>query len=134
MKNSYSFYRCVATNDYLNKTTISKEAKLIVSNSKEFSVSSLLPQTSDSYVLTENSSLRIACAVSGYPSSEPSWLFVPRNSINNTKTRLVINSTNGISLLNLQNVTPSDSGDYICSAKNKLNASIKYQVHNTMEN
>lgn len=120
-------YRCVATNDYLNKTTISKEAKLIVSNSKEFSVSSLLPQTSDSYVLTENSSLRIACAVSGYPSSEPSWLFVPRNSINNTKTRLVINSTNGISLLNLQNVTPSDSGDYICSAKNKLNASIKYQ-------
>ncbi|XP_051165307.1 protogenin B-like isoform X2 [Leptopilina boulardi] len=121
-------YRCVATNDYLNKTTLSKEAKLIVSNSKEHSVISILPQTSYNYELIENSSLRLACAVSGYPSSVSSWSFVPRNSIiDKTQLRIHLNFTSGISILNLQNVGPSNSGVYTCAAKNSLNKTIEYQ-------
>lgn len=128
----YKFYfRCVATNDYLNKTTLSKEAKLIVSNSKEHSVISILPQTSYNYELIENSSLRLACAVSGYPSSVSSWSFVPRNSIiDKTQLRIHLNFTSGISILNLQNVGPSNSGVYTCAAKNSLNKTIEYQVFN----
>ncbi|XP_043479133.1 protogenin B-like isoform X1 [Leptopilina heterotoma] len=120
-------YRCVAVNEYLNKTTTSAEAKLTVSNSRDYSASSLLPQTSNNYVLNENSSLQLACAVSGYPSSIPTWSFLPRNSINKTKLRFLVNSTSGISLLNLQNVVHSDSGVYTCAARNSLNKSMEYQ-------
>lgn len=121
-------FRCVAVNEYLNKTTTSAEAKVTVSNSRDYSASSLLPQTSYNYVLNENSSLQLACAVSGYPSSIPTWSFLPRNSIDKTKLRFLVNSTSGISLLNLQNVVHSDSGVYICAARNSLNKSMEYQV------
>lgn len=74
-------YRCLATNDYLNKTKKSKEAKLTVLLNYEDlegeKPSVLFPQTQYSYSLLNGSSINLACAASGLPAQGTVWSFVP---------------------------------------------------------
>ena len=69
----------------------------------------------------------MVCAVSGYPPSVTTWSFISRNSFNKTRPVFLLNSTTGISVLTLENVGPSDSGFYICSARNSYNGNMEYQ-------
>ncbi|XP_066594612.1 protogenin-like isoform X2 [Prorops nasuta] len=125
-------YRCIATNDFLKKTKKSKEAKLTVISQLEIdksrTSSSLYPQTSYKHWLTNGSSLNLVCAASGYPSPFITWTFIPRYADNNsTQPRIILNSTTGIVVLSLKNVTTSSAGIYICSMKNVITKSLEVQ-------
>lgn len=78
------FHRCVATNDFLNVTKKSKEAKLTVISRDEGEESSkpivLFPQTSYKHTPLNGTNLRLACAASGYPTPTTAWTFVPQSA------------------------------------------------------
>ncbi|XP_001603842.3 protogenin isoform X1 [Nasonia vitripennis] len=116
-------YRCVAANDFINATKKSKEAKLTVISrheSKESSSSvSLFPQTSYSHTPLIGSHLKLACAASGYPPPKTSWTFVAQYADTETaKHRALLNSSSGLAVLELKNITTTDAGTYVCSVNN----------------
>ncbi|XP_029047442.1 protogenin-like [Osmia bicornis bicornis] len=117
-------YRCIVTNEFLKKTKKSKEAKLSVISRPEgngsHTPSSLFPQVSYNHWLINGSNISLVCAASGYPLPFMTWSFIPRYPDNNnvTQPRILLNSSIGISILSLINVSASDAGVYICSTKN----------------
>ncbi|KAK0174616.1 hypothetical protein PV327_010374 [Microctonus hyperodae] len=120
------FYRCIATNDFIKKTKKSKEAKLTViprldSKKHEIPVS-LFPQVSYHYSLIYGSHLILVCAASGYPLPLITWSFVPQRTdgANVEQSRILLNSTRGISVLTLKNVSIYDAGTYLCSTENPV--------------
>ncbi|XP_011311706.1 protogenin B isoform X1 [Fopius arisanus] len=126
-------YRCVATNDFIKKTKKSKEAKLTVISrleSNETRTSGLLyPQMSYNHSLLNGSNLKVICAASGHLPPSITWYFVPKYSDerNTVQNRILLNSTTGISVLALQNVSISDAGTYLCSTKNPLSSHLNIQ-------
>lgn len=63
--------------------------------------------------------------------------FVIRNysclfSDNVTQPRILLNSTAGIGVLSLRNVSISNAGVYLCSAKNSLTNELKVQVRDDL--
>ncbi|XP_012283822.1 protogenin B isoform X2 [Orussus abietinus] len=126
-------YRCIVTNEFLKKTKKSKEAKLTVISrpeGKESHVPALLfPQVSYSHWLNNGSDISLTCAASGYPSPLITWAFIPRyaDKTNLGQPRVLLNSTNGIGVLTLRNVSVHDAGVYLCSTKNSPNADPEIQ-------
>ncbi|XP_014611441.1 PREDICTED: protogenin-like [Polistes canadensis] len=120
-------YRCVVTNEFLKKTKKSKEAQLTViarsENEKSYKSPSLFPQTSYNHWLLNGSNLNLACAASGYPLPLITWTFIPRYTGNSNvpQPRILVNSTTGIAILELRNVSIFDAGIYVCSSKNSTN-------------
>ncbi|XP_025993555.2 protogenin isoform X2 [Solenopsis invicta] len=124
-------YRCIVTNDFLKKTKRSREAKLTViareeSSNKTHTPSSLFPQISYNHWLLNGSNLKLACAASGYPSLV-TWSFIPRYTDNVTKSRILLNSTTGISVLSLTKVNVSNAGVYQCSSKSSITNDLEVQ-------
>ncbi|XP_043270057.1 protogenin B-like isoform X2 [Venturia canescens] len=115
-------YRCTAANDHIKKTKKSKEAKLTVnvaSRTNEPAIPiSLFPQISYTHRLMNGSNISLACAASGYPSTTVTWTFFPRYSDGPAVPRILLNSTKGIAILALENVSLSNAGIYSCSTKN----------------
>ncbi|XP_015114017.1 protogenin B [Diachasma alloeum] len=126
-------YRCVATNDFMKKTKRSKEAKLTVISRLETNeprtLGSLYPQISYNHSLLNGSNLKVICAASGYPPPLIIWSFVPKYSDGSgtVQNRILLNSTNGISVLALKNVSTSDAGTYLCSTKNAVSNGLEVQ-------
>lgn len=130
-------FRCEAANDFLNVTKKSKEAKLTVitrhENQKSFNSVSLFPQTFDRHTPLIGSDLALACASGGYPPPTTSWTFIPQYT--NTETaqhRALLNSSSGLAVLELKNVTIADTGVYICSVRNITTNSTKMQVSESL--
>ncbi|XP_015176412.1 PREDICTED: protogenin isoform X3 [Polistes dominula] len=126
-------YRCVVTNEFLKKTKKSKEAQLTViarsEDEKSHKSSSLFPQTSYNHSLLNGSSLNLACAASGYPLPLITWTFIPRYTGNSNvpQPRILVNSTTGIAILELRNVSIFDAGIYTCSSKNSITNDLEIQ-------
>ncbi|KAK2586091.1 hypothetical protein KPH14_008375 [Odynerus spinipes] len=126
-------YRCVVTNEFLKKTKKSKEAKLTIiarsEGEKSHKPSSLFPQISYNHWLLNGSSLNLACAASGYPLPLITWTFIPRYTSNSNvqQPRILVNSTTGIGILELKNVSISDAGIYHCSSKNSITNDLEIQ-------
>ncbi|XP_012138183.2 protogenin isoform X1 [Megachile rotundata] len=116
-------YRCIVNNEFLKKTKKSKETRLTVISRPEGNGSDtpslLFPQVSYNHWLINGSNLSLVCAASGYPLPFITWVFIPRYPDNNnvTQPRILLNSSIGISVLSLTNVSVSDAGVYVCSAK-----------------
>lgn len=76
----------MATNEFLNVTKKSKEAKLTVINGDDEGEDTTLkpielyPQTSYRHTPLNGTNLRLACAASGYPTPTTSWTFVPQSA------------------------------------------------------
>ncbi|XP_015430760.1 PREDICTED: protogenin-like [Dufourea novaeangliae] len=117
-------YRCIVNNEFLRKTKKSKEAKLNVISRPEGNGSHtpplLFPQVPYNHWLLNGTNLSLACAASGYPPPFMTWTFIPRYIDNHTvaQPRILFNSSTGISILSLINVSVSDAGVYLCSLKN----------------
>ncbi|KAG7213439.1 hypothetical protein KM043_002717 [Ampulex compressa] len=126
-------YRCIVTNEFLKKTKTSKEAKITVISRPEANGSyippSLFPQVSYNHWLLNGSNINLACAASGYPSPLVMWTFIPRytDNINLEEPRILLNSSTGISILSLKNVTISNAGIYLCSTKNYVTNDMEIQ-------
>ncbi|XP_046817800.1 protogenin-like isoform X3 [Vespa crabro] len=126
-------YRCVVTNEFLKKTKKSIEAKLTViarsKGEKSYKSSSLFPQMSYNHWLLNGSSLNLACAASGYPLPLITWTFIPRFAGNSNvpQPRILVNSTTGIAILQLKNVSISDAGIYLCSSRNSITNDLEIQ-------
>ncbi|XP_047345010.1 protogenin-like isoform X4 [Vespa velutina] len=126
-------YRCVVTNEFLKKTKKSIEAKLTViarsKGEKSYKSSSLFPQMSYNHWLLNGSSLNLACAASGYPLPLITWTFIPRFAGNSNvpQPRILVNSTTGIAILELKNVSISDAGIYLCSSRNSITNDLEIQ-------
>ncbi|XP_063995448.1 immunoglobulin superfamily DCC subclass member 4-like [Diachasmimorpha longicaudata] len=126
-------YRCVATNDYIKKTKRSKEAKLTVvsrlETDKPRTAGLLYPQISYNHSLLSGSSLKIICAASGYPPPSIIWSFLPKypDGSSTLQNRILLNSTTGISVLTLKNVSIYDAGTYLCSTKNAVSNGLEVQ-------
>ncbi|RLU22847.1 hypothetical protein DMN91_005125 [Ooceraea biroi] len=124
-------YRCIVTNEFLKKARKSREAKLTVISRVEgdkprTTTSILFPQVSYNHWLLNGSSLNLACAASGYPLPFITWSFIPRYIDNVTQPRILLNST-GIGILSLRNVSISNAGIYLCSAKNSVTHEFEVQ-------
>ena len=119
-------YRCIVNNEFLKKTKKSKEAKLTIISQSEGNGShtppSLYPQVLHNHWLLNGTNLSLACAASGYPLPIITWTFMPRYTDNHVvaQPRILLNSSVGISILSLINVSVSDTGVYKCSTKNSL--------------
>ncbi|XP_076629376.1 protogenin B isoform X1 [Colletes latitarsis] len=126
-------YRCIVNNEFLKKTKKSKEAKLIIISQPERNEShtspGLYPQVSYNHWLLNGTNLSLACAASGYPSPLMTWTFIPRYTDNHNvaQPRILLNSSIGISILSLINVSVSDAGVYLCSTKNFVTNSLEIQ-------
>ncbi|XP_017885613.1 protogenin-like [Ceratina calcarata] len=126
-------YKCIVNNEFLRKTKKSKEAKLNVISRPEGNVSHtppfLFPQVSYNHWLLNGSNLSLACAASGYPPPLMMWSFIPRYTDNHNvaQPRILLNSTIGISVLQLVNVSATDAGVYICSVKNLITNNVEIQ-------
>ncbi|XP_034940784.1 protogenin-like [Chelonus insularis] len=126
-------YRCIATNSFIKKTKKSKEAKLTVTSrltgNETKIIASLLPQVSYNYTLIKGSNLTLVCAVSGYPLSIIKWLFISQhnNKVSSAQPRILLNSTTGISILTLKNVSIFQAGIYLCSTENAVNGAMEIQ-------
>ncbi|KAG6802324.1 protogenin-like isoform X1 [Apis mellifera caucasica] len=126
-------YRCIVNNEFLKKTKKSKEAKLTVISQPEGNGSYipplLFPQISYNHWLLNGSNLSLACAASGYPPPIIMWSFIPRYIANHNvaQPRILLNSSIGISILSLVNVSASDAGVYICSVKNFITNNVEIQ-------
>lgn len=117
----------------------------------------LFPQVSYNHWLLNGTSLSLACAASGYPSPLMTWTFIPRYtgnlfastfskiftipknrlynlylSISDTQNvaqpRILPNSSIGINILSLANVSVSDAGVYLCSTKTVDTNNLEIQV------
>ncbi|XP_017758579.1 PREDICTED: protogenin-like [Eufriesea mexicana] len=125
-------YRCIVNNEFLKKTKKSKEAKLTVISRSEGNGSHtpplLFPQILYNHWLFNGSNLSLACAASGYPPPLMMWSFIPRYTDNhNAQPRILLNSSIGISILSLVNVSASDAGVYVCSIKNFVTNNVEIQ-------
>ncbi|CAL7934192.1 unnamed protein product [Xylocopa violacea] len=133
-------YKCIVNNEFLKKTKKSKEAKLTVIPQPEgngsYTPPLLFPQVSYNHWLLNGSNLTLACAASGYPSPLMMWSFIPRYigdlythiyNHNVAQPRILLNSSIGINILSLVNVSASDAGIYICSVKNFITNNVEIQ-------
>ncbi|XP_044582352.1 protogenin-like isoform X2 [Cotesia glomerata] len=126
-------YRCIATNDFIKKTKKSREAKLTVIPKlklQELNIPvSLFPQTFYNYTLVKGSNLSLVCAVSGNPLLFLKWSLVPHRSdgANSAQSRILFNSTTGISVLELKNVSIFHAGTYLCSLENAASGVMEIQ-------
>ncbi|XP_011499958.1 PREDICTED: protogenin B-like [Ceratosolen solmsi marchali] len=125
-------YRCVAANDYLNVVKKSREAKLTVISKNDSKEShnpvSLFPQSSYRHSPLNGTDLRLACAASGYPTPMTTWTFVPQYAdIEAAKPQCLVNSSLGLAILELNNISTLNAGVYICSMKNLTNNSTELQ-------
>ncbi|XP_017797169.1 PREDICTED: protogenin-like [Habropoda laboriosa] len=126
-------YRCIVNNEFLRKTKKSKEAKLTVISRPEGNGSHipplLFPQASYNHWLLNGLNLSLACAASGYPPPLMMWSFIPRYTDNHivAQPRILLNSSIGISILSLVNVSAFDAGVYICSTKNLITSNSEIQ-------
>ncbi|XP_057326352.1 protogenin-like isoform X2 [Microplitis mediator] len=126
-------YRCIVTNDFIKKTKKSKEAKLTVVPKIKLQESnipaSLFPQSYYNYSLINGSNVTLVCAVSGNPLSFLKWSFVPQRSdgANSAQPRILLNSTTGISILELKNVSIFHAGTYLCSVENVVTGAMEIQ-------
>ncbi|XP_033200590.2 protogenin isoform X2 [Bombus vancouverensis nearcticus] len=126
-------YRCIVNNEFLKKTKKSKEAKLTVISRPEGNGSHipplLFPQISYNHWLLNGSNLSLVCAASGYPPPLMMWSFIPRYTGNHNvaQPRISLNSSIGITILSLVNVSASDAGVYVCSVKNSVTNNVKIQ-------
>ncbi|XP_033362311.1 protogenin-like isoform X3 [Bombus vosnesenskii] len=126
-------YRCIVNNEFLKKTKKSKEAKLTVISQPEGNGSHipplLFPQISYNHWLLNGSNLSLVCAASGYPPPLMMWSFIPRYTGNHNvaQPHILLNSSIGITILSLVNVSASDAGVYVCSIKNSVTNNVKIQ-------
>nr|XP_033336778.1 protogenin B-like [Megalopta genalis] len=126
-------YRCIVNNEFLKKTKKSKEAKLTViarlEGNGSHTLPFLFPQVSYNHWLLNGTSLSLACAASGYPSPLMTWTFIPRytDTQNVAQPRILLNSSIGISILSLVNVSVSDAGIYLCSTKTIVTNNLEIQ-------
>ncbi|XP_033336778.2 protogenin B isoform X1 [Megalopta genalis] len=126
-------YRCIVNNEFLKKTKKSKEAKLTViarlEGNGSHTLPFLFPQVSYNHWLLNGTSLSLACAASGYPSPLMTWTFIPRytDTQNVAQPRILLNSSIGISILSLVNVSVPDAGIYLCSTKTIVTNNLEIQ-------
>ncbi|CAD6214578.1 GSCOCG00004124001-RA-CDS [Cotesia congregata] len=73
------------------------------------------------------SNLSLVCAVSGNPLLFLKWSFVPQRSANSAQSRILFNSTTGISVLELKNVSIFHAGTYLCSLENAASGVMEIQ-------